>query len=203
MAMYAGIDSPKGHLISGTAPPRMVRGWEVVERAEAADFGIFTAERRIAISPRNGQRFERVVLRSRDWVNVIAVTEREEIVLIEQYRHGIEQVVLEIPGGIIDEGESPLVAGARELREETGYAGDAPVLLGTVTPNPAFLTNVHHTILVTGARLVSDPEQDDSEDIAVRLVPRADIPNLMRDGQITHALVIAAFYWLDLRFGGR
>src|SRR2546422_5395826 len=179
----------------------MVGSWEIVQRSEAEDFGIFSAERQIAISPRNGQRFDRVVLRSRDWVNVIALTAQEEIVLIEQYRHGIEQVTLEIPGGIIDEGESPLVAGVRELREETGYAGAAPVLLGTVTPNPAFLDNVCHTILVTGVQRVSDLAQDDGEDIAVRLVPRAEIPNLVRDGHITHALVIAAFHWLDLSDG--
>src|SRR5947208_4676641 len=164
----------------------MVRSWDIVERSEAEDFGIFSAERQIAISPRNGQRFDRVVLHSRDWVNVIALTNEDEIVLIEQYRHGIEQVTLEIPGGIIDEGESPLVAGVRELREETGYAADTSVLLGTVTPNPAFLDNVCHTILVTGARLVSDLAQDDGEDIAVRLVPRSEIPNLVRVGPIAH-----------------
>src|ERR1051326_7266644 len=131
----------------------MVGSWEIVERAEAADFGIFKAERQIAVSPRNGRRFDRVVLRSRDWVNVIAFTAQDEIVLIEQYRHGIGQVTLEIPGGIIDEGEPAL-------------------LLGTVTPNPAFLDNLCHTILVTGVRKVSDLAQDDGEDIAVRLVPR-------------------------------
>lgn len=177
----------------------MIRPWEVLERSVEADFRIFTAEKQVAVSPRTGRQHQVVVLHSPDWVNVIALTERDEVVLVEQYRHGIAQVTLEIPGGMIDPGESPAVAGVRELREETGYEGGEPILLGTVTPNPAFLSNVCHTILVRDARPVAEAQLDPGEDIAVRLVPRRDIPTLVRDGEITHALVVAAFHWLDLR----
>lgn len=176
----------------------MIQPWETVAEEPEQDFRIFTVQERISVSPRTGQGHRIVVVRSSDWVNVIALTPRREVVLIEQYRHGIGQVTLEIPGGIVDPGESPLETGARELREETGYAGEDVALLGTVHPNPAFLTNRCHTVLVRNARKVADPELDSGEDIAVRLVPLAEISELVRAGQITHALVVVAFHWLAL-----
>lgn len=134
-----------------------------------------------------------------DWVNVIAVTADDQVVLIEQYRHGISAVTLEIPGGIIDKGEGPIAAGLRELREESGFAGDDVTLLGQAHPNPAYQSNVVYSVLVRDARRVGDLEQDSGEDIAVRLVPMGEIPRLIREGQITHALVIVAFHLMGLR----
>src|SRR5205823_12094302 len=90
--------------------------------------------------------------------------------------------------------EAPAAGGARELLEETGYAGDEVVTIGAVHPNPAFLSNTCHTILVRNARLVGEQALDSGEDIAVHLIPVADIPAMIRAGRITHALVIAAFY---------
>ncbi|MBI4213158.1 MAG: NUDIX hydrolase [Chloroflexi bacterium] len=162
------------------------------------DFYIFRVYRQVSVSPRTGDPNNIVVLEAPDWVNVLAITPELEVVMIDQYRHGTGEVGAEIPGGMIDRGESPLEAGVRELREETGYAGGAPILLGRVNPNPAFLSNKCYTILIREAHRVGDLQLDLGEDIAVRLVPLADVPKQIANGQIAHSLVITAFHWLHM-----
>lgn len=149
------------------------------------------------MSPRTREAHERVVIEAPDWVNVIATTGDRRVVLVEQYRHGVGQVTLELPGGIIDVGEDPTLAGMRELREETGFGGRTGLLIGRVHPNPAYQTNTHYTVLVRDARSAGELQQDSGEDIAVRLLPLVDIPRLIQRGVITHALNVVAFFWLN------
>ncbi len=165
-----------------------------------AETGIFTLRRRRGISPtRPDQSGEFVYLDSADWVNVIALTPDREVVLIEQFRHGTGEVTLEIPGGMVDEGEEPLAAGIRELAEETGFGSGRFELIGAVTPNPAILNNRCHTVLVEDATLRGPCALDPHEEVGVRRVPLQDIARLMVEGHIHHALVIAAFHHLALR----
>jgi 8-oxo-dGTP pyrophosphatase MutT (NUDIX family) len=171
-----------------------IQKWLVVEVEPPQSFRIFRAQWRHAVSPRTGETHSVIVLTAPDWVNVVALTPDDEVVMVEQYRHGIEEVLLEVPGGMVERGEAPSHGGARELLEETGYAGDAPTTIGAVHPNPAFLSNRCHTVVIRNARLVAEQQLDSGEDIAVHLVPVADIPAMIRDERITHALVIAAFY---------
>jgi 8-oxo-dGTP pyrophosphatase MutT (NUDIX family) len=180
-------------------PPAHPERWERTGPEELTDFGVFRIRRYHARSPRTGRDRPFSVVDTADWVNVVAVTQGDRVVLVRQFRHGTGKVTLEIPGGMIDRGEEPAAAAARELREETGYAGEAPVFLGTVEPNPAFLSNRCHTYLVTGARRVAEPQPDAGEDIAVTLLPRAELAAAVTDGRITHALVVCAFWWLDRR----
>jgi ADP-ribose pyrophosphatase len=146
-------------------------------------------------SPRTGQAHDFYLLDSPDWVNVIPLTADGEVILVRQYRFGTKEFSLEIPGGMLDPGETPEKAAGRELLEETGCAGDEPLLLGVVHPNPAIHTNRCFTYLVKNAKNESPPKQDSTEDIEVLRFPLSDIPRLIRDGQISHALVVAAFYW--------
>lgn len=132
------------------------------------------------------------------WVNVIALTPRREVVLIEQFRHALGKVTLELPGGMVDPGEPPETAIVRELAEETGYAGAWRGIIGSASANPALLNNWCHTGLVTDAERTADLRLDENEEIAVRLVPLARIPDLIRSGLIHHSLVIAAFHYLSL-----
>ena len=174
----------------------------MISTGEEEDFHIFTVQRQVAVSPRTQLPHDLVIVHANDWVNVIAITPDDQVVLIEQYRHGISGVTLEIPGGIIETGEKPLEAGVRELREESGFAphvGEDVTLLGQAHANPAYQSNVVYSVLVRDARRVGELQQDGGEDIAVRLVPLADIPDLIQSGQITHALVIVAFHLLALR----
>jgi ADP-ribose pyrophosphatase len=142
------------------------------------------------------------VLDQPNWVNVIPLTPDNQVVMVEQWRHGSRTIELETPGGLMDEGESPEICARRELLEETGYEPSEIVPLGTVKPNPAIQSNLQHYILATGCRRVTGLNLDHAEDIAVRLVPLADIPELIRTGKITHGIVIGAFYWLDLHRRG-
>lgn len=172
--------------------------WETLRWGEAAEYPVFAVREVERRSPRTGQPGTYTVLHVPSWTNVVALTEDDRVVLVEQYRHGLDRVTLEIPGGVVEAGEEPAAAVARELLEETGYAGEAPVHLGTVHPNPAIQDNACTSWLVRGARRVADPEPDPGEDIAVHTVPRGEIPGLLRNGRITHSLVVAAFQWWSL-----
>jgi 8-oxo-dGTP pyrophosphatase MutT (NUDIX family) len=156
---------------------------------------VFTLKEERFRSPRTHREYEFFLIESGDWVNVIPVTPEGQVVLVKQYRFGTKDFSLEIPGGMIDPGDTPEGAALRELMEETGYAGEEPRLLGMVHPNPAIHTNRCYTFLVRNAVYRKLPRQDSTEDIEVILVPLAEIPSLIGNGAITHALVIAAFYW--------
>jgi ADP-ribose diphosphatase len=170
--------------------------WPRRDRQRIADMKIFELTRWTARSPRTGQDRDVALIETSDWVNVIAVTTELDVVLVEQYRHGIDDLTLEIPGGLIDPGESPADAARRELREESGFTGDGCVQIGVVQPNPAFLNNDCYTFLVEGCRPTHGLELDEGEDIVVRTLPLSQIPATIAGGGIAHALVICGFWWL-------
>ena len=123
------------------------------------------------------------------------------MVLVEQYRHGTDEMTIEIPGGAVDPGESPATAAARELEEETGYRASELIEIGRVDPNPAFLSNRCWTYLALGCRSDGTVNLDPSEEIEVSLAPIEDFARLIDDGTITHSLVIAAHDHLQRGFG--
>lgn len=135
------------------------------------------------------------------WVNIIALTDKRELVMIRQYRFGTGRVEWEIPGGTVEDGEEPLAAGLRELREETGYAGQNGRIIGKVCPNPAIQDNACYTVLVEGARRVAEPAQDDMEDIEVLLLPQDDVRQLVMTGAISHGLVLNALMFYAMHQG--
>ena len=130
-----------------------------------------------------------------DWCNVIALTPENEVVLVWQYRFGTDALSLEIPGGVVDPGETPLHAGRRELLEETGYAPaeDASLeLLLTLEPNPAMQGNRCYTYVARGVRVVAATSFDENEELEVALVPAEHIAQILDEGLVTHALVQSA-----------
>jgi ADP-ribose pyrophosphatase len=185
-----------------------IKPWPVVRSAPKGDFHIFKIRQDTKTSPRTGREMDFVVLESRNWVNVVAVTRDKRLVMVEQFRHGSATVELEIPGGVMDaEDDSPVTAGLRELTEETGFEGDRPRLIGQVWSNPAIMNNRTYTVLVENCRLRTATRFDSGEDILTRLVPVADVPELVRSGQIRHSLVIVALHHYELlrqaQAGGR
>lgn len=177
----------------------MVKPWQRIASRQGASFRVFSVRTDRSISPRTGKEHDFYIIESQDWVNVIPLTSDQQVVMIRQYRHGAMGVTLEIPGGLIDAGDSPAEAASRELREETGYEGERLSLLGRVNPNPALFSNRCYTFLAENVRQVSIATPDQTEDIEVVLLPLADIPQLIREGQIDHAIVIQAFclYFLE------
>lgn len=177
----------------------MIRPWQKLSSKPLGDYRIFTVRSDEKISPRTGQKHDFYIIDCVDWVNVLAITPDDQLVMVEQYRHGSNTVELEIPGGIMDAGESsPVETGVRELREETGYEGEKARLLGNVFANPAIMSNTCHTVLVENCSLKHAVEFDSGEDLITRLVPIADIPPLVATGKIRHPLVVVALYYFDL-----
>ncbi len=172
--------------------------WETESSAVVADYSIFRVRKDRCRSPRTRKAHDFWVLETTDWVNVVALTPDDRLVLVEQYRFGCRRPTLEIAGGTVDAGEAPLAAAARELREETGYVADSIVLLGRVEPNPAIQNNRCYTALALGCRPEGAQELDEREDIVVRTRPLAELPAMLEGGEITHALVWAAFQHFDL-----
>jgi len=177
-------------------PPRP---WTKVGLRSEKDFKIFVARTFDVLDPRNGTPYVRTVIEAPDWVNVIAVTERDELVLVRQFRFGTWGNTLEIPGGMVDGKEDVQLAAARELEEETGYRPARMTKLGDSHPNPAIFTNRLHSYLAEGCVKVHDGAPDGAEDLQVVIVPKRELPELVRSGQITHSLVLAALYLQKLR----
>jgi 8-oxo-dGTP pyrophosphatase MutT (NUDIX family) len=148
-----------------------------------------------------------VVIDSPDWVNVVALTADGQLVLVRQFRFGIDGFSLEVPGGIIEPGEDPVAAGVRELQEETGYVGSCARLLGSIHPNPAIQSNRCHLVLVESARLTAASAWDHDEEIDVSTAPVDTVFAWARNGAITHALVLNALWlfepvWAELKARG-
>lgn len=176
--------------------PKRLRPLTRVTTSVVADHGVFRVERlTYEVLPRDV-----FVFAVPDWCNVIAETPEGEIVMVWQHRFGTDALSLEIPGGVVDPGESPLEAARRELREESGYDADAFELISVVEPNPALQGNRCHTFLARGARLAFDTAFDDLEDLEVVLLPKHEIAERIDDGTVTHALVVVALEQYLRRF---
>ncbi len=164
-------------------------------RQDSRLFQQIVARRR---SPHTGREHAFYRLRGPDWVNVVAFTRAGELLVVEQFRHGIDAPTLEIPGGGCDPGEDPAEAARRELREETGFRSARWVALGNCTPNPATQTNRCHTFLALDCDPDGPLELDPAEELQVWACSWSEWQACMRSGKIHHALVLAAFQLLSL-----
>jgi len=171
----------------------MVEKWKVRHSDQLNSYGIFSTRKDSCESSKDGKVHDFYVIQSPDWINVIPVTEDDNIVLIRQFRHGTKSVTLEIPGGMVDEGEVPEDAAKRELLEETGYEAGQLLKLGVVDPNPAIMDNKCHIFLAVNSYKVAEPAFDGTEDIESVLYDHAGVKELIRYGGITHSLVLSAF----------
>jgi 8-oxo-dGTP pyrophosphatase MutT (NUDIX family) len=177
----------------------MIKPWQRVRSSIPQSFRVFSVRTDTAVSPRTGIEHEFYIIESRDWVHIIPVTPDQQIVMIRQYRHGSREVTLEIPGGLIEPGDTPQEAASRELLEETGYQSEEWMKIGEVNPNPALFNNRCYTYLALNVEQAKNPSLDQTEDIEAVFIPLSDIPELIQKGIIDHAIVISAFSFYFLR----
>ncbi|MEW5941262.1 MAG: NUDIX hydrolase [Chloroflexota bacterium] len=142
----------------------------------------------------NGNLFDAMVFEFRRWANVVALTPEREVVLIRQYRHGVQKLVWEFPGGVVEDGETALAGAQRELLEESGYTASDFIQVGAFHPNPASLSNALYAFLATDARRVAAQRLDEAEQIEVHLFPLDEVVTMAKRGEIDNALQIAVLF---------
>lgn len=180
--------------------------WQKLREEPHSTTRIFEVVKAFFRHPRREKEQDFFVINPPDWVNVVALTPDGHLVLVRQFRYGINEFSLEIPGGVMDPGEDPVTAGLRELREESGYVGARARLLGSVHPNPAMQSNRCHLVLVEEARREADLEWDPDEEFEILTRPVDEVFALAAAGGITHSMVLNALllfqpHWQKLRPG--
>src|SRR5688572_21814479 len=142
--------------------------WSTVSSRQIADCRVFRVREDTSRRDSGGAGSTFFVIESPDWANILPVTTSGEVVLIEQFRHGVEKMVVEVPGGMVDEREEPAAAASRELIEETGYSAGRMIAIGKSFPNPATQNNTIHHFLALDCEKTSEVAFDDHESIVTR-----------------------------------
>ena len=167
--------------------------WRLSGTRSLRDFRVVSVQERTYQHLPTGEHKDYVVCDSEDWVFVIPITPDNEVVFIRQFRHGRGEVILEIPGGVMDPGETPEETGTRELREETGYVPESIEMFGPLLPNPGLNTAKYHVAVARGCLPKFDPSPEPFEEIAIELRAFDSVHRMIATGELQHALCIAAF----------
>ncbi len=166
--------------------------WKPIGETVSLETPVFRVITRRMQSPDNTIVDDFYILDAPDWVNVVALTDQNEFILVNQYRFGTGKLSLEVPGGVVDKGETHRVAAVRELLEETGFASTEWRQLGILAPNPALNTNQCGIWLATGCTYIGDGGHDHSEFIRVEKLSKQHTVEAIANGTIHHALAVAA-----------
>lgn len=151
--------------------------------------------------PNGNVKEEYYVLEYPTWVNMVAITEDEEVLFVQQYRHGANEILIELPAGVVEEGEDPALAARRELLEETGYAFDSIEHICELYANPATSGNITHTYLLKGGKKVQEQELDHSEDIDVVRMSIAEAKQFLFENRLGQALHASALFYSFQKLG--
>ncbi len=178
-------------------------GWERLKDKKLFETPIFSLHKLELSAEEVTVHHPFYVLNAPDWVNVIALTPENKIILVEQYRAGIDEPTLEIPGGMVDGDENPIQSARRELREETGFVSAQWESIGKTSSNPAILNNYTHLYVARNCTFDGGQQPDGSEDIEVHTLPLTHFLELVQNGTVHHAIVLAAvtrFLLSEFRF---
>ncbi len=164
--------------------------WNIDAKKTLWNGRIFSLESYACSHPGKNVSHDFIIVNSRDWINIVALTEDGKFIMVRQHRLGTDEMTLETTAGVMEQGEDPVEAARRELSEETGYEPSSMTLMKTLTANPAIMNNRIHFFLATGCRKVSGQNLDHAEDIDVELYTRQQILDMMQDGRINHTIII-------------
>ncbi|MGK0366098.1 MAG: ADP-ribose pyrophosphatase [Saprospiraceae bacterium] len=170
----------------------MQKQWKILRSVRKESLRLFETRYDYLINPRNDKEVEVIVLSGDDAVNIMALTSANKVVMIKQYRFGINDYTIEIPGGLVDAGEDILLAAQRELREETGYSGENWQYLGKIAQNPVFQDAYIHHFLLTGAQKTHPTEFDEAEDIEMIEMKLEDVRKGLRECAFQHPHTVSA-----------
>lgn len=190
---------PKSRVCADFVPnlhtrPVPIRPWRVI-RSDEAFRDRWYRLRRDTVELADGSVVDDYFVSERaDIAQVVALTPERDVVFVRQYKHGIGEITLELPGGLVDDGEPPEAAARRELAEETGY--DAPGLepLGALVHDPPKTTNRIHGFLARDAARTHEPEPDATEEIEVVLVPLSEVEQRLRARELDVSSTVALLY---------
>ena len=144
----------------------------------------------------NGKVIDGFVVEFGPWVTIVAITKGQQVVMVRQYRHGAQKVLLELPGGAMDsQDENPQQAARRELLEETGYTCEKIIQIGCVYPNPANQTNQIYSFLALDAEKVADQNLDETEEIEVELQPLEAVIAMAKKGELLQSMQVSAMFF--------
>jgi 8-oxo-dGTP pyrophosphatase MutT (NUDIX family) len=134
-----------------------------------------------------------------DWTNMVIITKDERIVLVKQYRHAFGSTTLELPGGMLEDGESPMTSAIREMQEETGYVSEEVEFLMKISPNPALHNNTAYFFLAKNAEILASTNFDPYEDIIIETFSKEELKQLLKDGKLQHGVQLGAIYQAMLK----
>ena len=166
--------------------------WKVEQDKKVYETPIFSLQQIKLIPDQKRTPSDFYVLDAPEWINIIALTPENEILLVEQYRAGIDEPTLEIPGGMVDSGEEPIEAAKRELLEETGFESKNWSTFGKTSSNPAILNNFTHLYLALDCIKTDEQKMDGTEDILLHQLPLNYFLELVQNGTVHHSIVLAA-----------
>jgi 8-oxo-dGTP pyrophosphatase MutT (NUDIX family) len=179
-----------------------IQPWHVEQSQELLDCRIFKVRRESEHTADGTKHGDFYVLDAPDWVNIVPITPDRQLVCVVQYRHGSRHIAIETPAGLVEAGEAPEAAAARELREETGYSARSLQVLGQLYANPAFLNNRVTVILARDVTLTDPTAWDEHEELELRLVPVENIPDMLARGEVENSVSALALGWYLLHTHG-
>ncbi|MCH6257702.1 NUDIX hydrolase [Puniceicoccaceae bacterium K14] len=168
--------------------------WDVLSSETITTNQIFTLKAKQYRHPIRGSEGSFFSIESNDWVKVLPITKDGQVALVHQYRFGVEKTSWELPGGVIDSGEDPIVAGLRELSEETGFTSERHRLMCSLHPNPAIQNNTCHLVLAEECELTENVSWDEHEELEIKLFPIDEVYQMALRGEIFHSLSIATLF---------
>ena len=171
-----------------------IKEWKVLESEYLVRRPWLTARRDRLELPDGRIIPEYYVLEYPDWVNVIAITKDGQFVMERQYRHAARKISLELPCGVMEEGETPLEAAQRELLEETGFGGGQWKKLMELSPNPIAMSNMTHCFLAIGVEKIAEQHLDETEELSVLFMTKEEVKRMLNENQICQALMVAPLY---------